>query len=281
LPQDARKISVGKRQGDLEFSEALAAGAGVYTMNLLVLDNRNRLYRRRWKVKAIPRGNEGKLNFSMEPSALAPLRATSVAFKPKTANGPRLTVLMNAAPIDQRSTNLRAWDRAFLLDSLASLLRELPYSLVRVVAFNLEQQHEIYRQDDFGEGNMRGLARSLRSFEMGKVSYQTLERQQGWAELLLALLKKESQAKEPAGAVVFLGPVLRLQQKAPVDLLSSYGSQTPPLFCVSYYSRVGADFPDSVQRLTAALKGKVFRIHTPGDLAQNLEKLKREIARGN
>ena len=38
----------------------------------------------------------------------------------------RLTILLDAAPVDPRSLKLRAWDRTFLLDSVASVLREIP-----------------------------------------------------------------------------------------------------------------------------------------------------------
>ena len=84
-------------------------------------------------------------------------------------------------------------------------------------------------------------------------------------------------AEPPTRALVFLGPTLRLTEKVPAELLIGYRAPTFPLFCVTYYPRVGADFPDSIQYLTSALKGRVFRIHTPSELARNLEKLQHEM----
>jgi hypothetical protein len=60
-------------------------------------------------------------------------------------------------------------------------------------------------------------------------------------------------------------------------MLVGYQPSELPLFCVTYYPRVGSDFPDRLQDLTKALKGRVFRIHSPSELAQNLEKLQRAI----
>jgi hypothetical protein len=261
----------------MEFSGALAAGIGVYDMELLLVDDHNRIYRRHWKAKAFPNHRESNLNFSMLPNTLAPLHTTPIPIRSSGGGGGQLTVLINAAPLNPWSRKLRAWDRAFLLDSLSSLLRQLSYSSVRVVAFNLEQQQEIFRKENFTEPDMRQLARALRSLELGAVAYSTLQRKEGWAELLLGLLQEEKRTEQPSNAVVFLGPTLRLDEKVPLPILASHETLTLPLFCVAYYPRMGADFPDSIQHLTTALKGKVFRIHSPSELAQNLEKLQREI----
>ncbi len=260
----------------LQFSGVLAAGPGEYDMDLLVIDNRTRAYRRRWTARAFPRGHENDLDFSIPPNTLAPLTTAPIPVGVHR-NGEPLTVLINAAPLNPWSRKLRAWDRAFLLDSLSSLLRQLPYSSVRVIAFNLEQQQEIYRQDKFSQKDIEKLSGALHSLELGTIAYSTLQRERGWADLLVGLLQGEIQSEEPSNAVVFLGPTLRLEDKIPAELLLGYRRQALPLFCVTYYPRVGADFPDSIQHLTTALKGKVFRIHSPSELAQNLQKLQREI----
>jgi len=259
----------------LEFSGVLAAGYGQYHMELLVVDNRHRVFRHHWKAKAFPHGRENELNFSMQPNTLAPLRSAPIPLRSGNNGGP-LTVLINAAPLNPWSRKLRAWDRAFLLDSLSSLLRQLSYSSVRVVAFNLEQQQEIFRQDNFKEPDMRRLAQSLHNLELGSIAYNKLVHKFGWAELLLGLLKEETESGLRSNAVVFLGPSLRLEDKIPPELLANQ-KPTPPLFCVTYYPEIGVELSDSVHHLTTALKGKVFRIHSPSDLAQNLEKLQREI----
>jgi hypothetical protein len=277
FPKEAKMTAdLHRVHSSLEFSGALAAGAGSYSMELLIFDSRQRLFRHTWKVKAFPRGDESKVNLSLMPGTLETLRTTPIQVNP-SPTGTHVTVLMNAAPINSNSVKLRAWDRSFLLDSLSSLLRQLSYSSVRVVAFNLDQQREIYRHDDFGQAQFGGLARALRNLELGTVSYKTLERKRGWADLLLGMLQEEARATPASDAVVFLGPSARFDDKVPHEMLTSYNESTPRLFCLAYYPRVGAEFPDSIQHLTSALRGKVFRVHTPGDLAQNIAKLKHEI----
>jgi hypothetical protein len=280
IPAAPKGFDLTKLRGvhsEIELSGAVAAGVGAYDMDLLLVDNHNRIYRKHWRAKALPRGRERAVNFSLPPDSLMEMAPPPIPSKVGARRDARITVLLNAAPINPWSRKLRAWDRAFLLNSLSSLLRQLSYSSVRVVAFNLEQQKEVFRQDNFGERDVSKLNEALRRLELGKIEYATLLRTEGWAELLLRLLKEETHADQPSQALVFLGPLLRLAEKAPPEMLVGYQPSELPLFCVTYYPRVGSDFPDSLQDFTKALKGRVFRIHSPSELAQNLEKLQRAI----
>jgi hypothetical protein len=277
-PKQVDPSSYQHLKAEIGFSGAIAAGPGVYSIELLLVDNRNRVYRHHWKAKAVPPYWERDLKFTLPANTLAPLRSMPILAKTTDSSQRPITVFLNAAPLNPWSRKLHAWDRAFLLDSLAALLREIPYSSVRVVAFNLDQQHEIFRQNDFSESDMPKLRETLRRLELGTISYEALNRAQGWANLLLHLLNEEEAAEQRSKAVVFLGPMLRITDKIPAEMLLKYKTEaTTPVFCVTYYPSVGADFPDSLQYLTSALKGKVFRIHTPGELAQNLEKLRRQM----
>jgi hypothetical protein len=278
FPKDAKVVpDLKKIHADYQFSGVLAAGAGVYSVQLLAYDNKGRIFRSHWKVKASPHGKENQLDFAVAPNTVVPLRPAPIPEKTSASESTPITVLLNAAPIFPWARKLRAWDRAFLLDSLSTVLRQLPYSSVRVVAFNLEQQQEIFRQNDFRQADMGKLSKALQELELGTIAYSVLERRMGWADLLLGLLRDEVQTKPSSKAVVFLGPMLRMEEKIPREALASLSEDPPPVFCVAYYPRMGADFPDSLQHLTSALKGKVFRIHSPEDLAQNLLKLKQEI----
>ena len=117
----------------------------------------------------------------------------------------RLTILLDAVPMNPRSLKLRAWDRAFLLDSISSVLREIPSESVRIVAFNLDQQEEISRDDNFDRSGLARLSHALRKVELGSISYHKLSQPQGWSEMLTRLSKDELEAEEPADAVIFLG----------------------------------------------------------------------------
>jgi hypothetical protein len=277
IPEDLRaRTNIRRLNNFFEMSGGFLLGEGDYTVEMLVADNRERFTRTRWKLKAaLARGEE------QVPLAITPNSASQLAGKPwdgkltGSGRGVRLTVLLNAAPRDPKSTALRAWDRAFLLDSVSSLLRQTPCESVKLVAFNLEQQREIFRQEKFDRAGFRRLGRALRDLELGTVDYQVLKRRNGWADLLAGLANQEIHADEPAGAVVFLGPVTRVMDKIPMSGLDLPGPKSPRFFDFEYYPvwMNGSEFPDAVIHLTAARNGTVVRIHSPAELARGIQRM--------
>jgi hypothetical protein len=104
-----------------------------------------------------------------------------------------------------------------------------------------------------------------------------VEHRQGWAELLSGLLAGEMAAKPPADAIVFLGPTTRLYQKMPAGMLNYRPETGPKIFYFEYFPRRGSEFPDAIHRLTSAVKGRVFRLHSPGELAENIRKMQKDL----
>lgn len=273
-----QKVNLKRFSDEGEVSGAFAMGEGTYHLDLLVIDGHHRAFQKTWRVTAAARGKEKLAAITMPPltAASAMLMGRRDDAKKKDAAGPRLTVLLDAAPIVPRSLNLRAWDRAFLLGSLSSLLGDASYSSVRVVAFNLDQQVELFRQENFGRADFRELAIALRKLELGKVSYRTIQDQQGWSQLLARLVNEEAAAKEPSDAVIFLGPRARIEEKVPPEMLRLEGA-TPRFFYFEYFAYVGRDFPDTVHYLTNACKGTVLKLHSPAELAEGIRKMQRML----
>jgi hypothetical protein len=263
---------------EIEFSGVFAVGEGEYPVELVLADDHNRYCERRWKVRAAHSRSDEAIPVSMKPNTAAPI-AIPRWDEQQAAPGKRLrvTVLLDAAPIDPASLKLRAWDRAFLLDSLFSLLRQLPSDSVRVVAFNLDQQRELFRQDRFDGLGFSKLSQALQDVELGTVSYRVLERQQGWSELLAGLVNAEVSAKDPPDAVIFLGPATRITRRVPEELLTARTTQKPQFFYFEYFPTAGNDYPDALHHLTSACNGKVFRIHSPGELAQGIQKMQEQL----
>jgi hypothetical protein len=188
--------------------------------------------------------------------------------------GSRITILLDAVPINPYATKLRAWDRSFLLGALSSLLRETPAENVRVVAFNLDQQREIFRDEHFDAEGFAKLSRSLDNLELGTVSYKAL-RKDGWAELLARLVNQEILRQDPSGTVVFLGPSTRNINKVPPTMLLPRKNDSPQFFYLEYFPvwRVGSEFPDAIHHATNACKGTVLKIHSPGEFAEAMRKV--------
>jgi hypothetical protein len=172
------------------------------------------------------------------------------------------------------SAKLYAWDRVFLLETLFSLLRETPYKSIRLIAFNLDQQKELFRDDQFNVHSLTKLEQSLQDAEMATVSYQALQRK-GWSELLTKLTQDELRTANPSDAVIFLGPSSRFEDKIPKATLTTLENNGRPFFYFEYYPWFlkGREFPDAIHFLTKDLHGTVFPIHTAPELAVSIHKM--------
>lgn len=274
------RVNLSRLSEEAELSGAFAMGEGEYHVELLVIDAHRRAFSKSWNTTAAPHHGEREAAIAMEPNTAG--SATTLAPPPDSSPEPppvqretgglRLTVLLHASPI--QGIALRAWDSNFLLESLSSLLADLPSSSVRLIAFNLDQQKELFRQENFRRSDFPSLAAALRKLELHTVSYRTLQNQRGWSELLARLVNEEATAPEPPDAVVFLGPHSRFDGKVPREMLRLEGA-TPRLFYFEYFARWGSDFPDSLHHLTDACSGTVLKLHSPAELAGGIRKMQR------
>ena len=271
------KVNLRHVHSDLGFSGVFAVGEGEYEIELTVFDDRHRSHQKHWHAKASPHGREMQAANAMKPGSVAAISVPPWEGTSSEGKGLRLTVLLDAAPMYPFSKSLRAWDRAFLLGSLSSLLRGLPLQSVRLVAFNLDQQKELYHDDNFDRTGFYRLNQALSKLELGTISYKTLARENGWAELLAKLVQSESTAKQPVDAVVFIGPTNRIKEKAPDYLRETAGKTDLPFFYFEYYPAPGHEYPDTIQHWTDDLNGTIYKLYSPGDLALAITKMQKEL----
>ena len=269
------KIDIRRYRGLLEFSGAIGVGEGEYTIELLVVDEHRRFYRKNWKVRARRRGAEKKAEVSLLPNQVAPLVFTGLNHSaPDDLKLLRLTVLLDAAPIYPFANKLRARDRAFLLGALTSLMRQIPNASVRLVAFNTDQRKEIFQSDVLDEKGLLNLADSLRQLELGTVGYKALQQKKGGASLLNRLLTEEQKDDRHADAVLFLGPRIREDESVSRENLSCSVLSGPRLFYLEYIAFPFSQYPDTIERLTGDCKGKVLKFYSPGSFATAIEKVR-------
>jgi hypothetical protein len=281
IPADMRaRTNLRKLDDHFELSGGFALGEGDYTIDLLVADSTERFLQTHWKLKTVRGRGEEQVPLTMPAHTAGQLSSRPWDGKlTGKGQGLRVTVLLDAAPRDPNSIRLRVWDRTFLLDSVSSLLRQIPCESVRLVAFNLEQQREIFREEQFDRTGFRRLGRALRDLELGTIEYAVLKRQWGSAELLANLTNREVQAEAPSDVVIFLGPVTRLMHRVSVADLEPANNNRPQFFDFEYFPAWmgGGEFPDSIHHVTIARNGTVLKIHSPGELARGIQKMLERI----
>jgi hypothetical protein len=167
--------------------------------------------------------------------------------------------------------------------SLAGLLQQTPCASVRLIAFSLQQQREIFRQDHFDASGFLKLSQAIGDLELGTISVHTLQNRLGWVDLLARLSNQEVTAADLSDVVIFLGPATMLDHKVPPENLKPRETSNPRFFYFEYYPqwRGGSEFPDSIEHLTKARQGTIFKIHSPGEWAQAIQKMLRQQKAGS
>lgn len=257
------------QNGRLTISGVFSVGEGRYAVELLVLHNPRSCYKR-WTIKTGSHHNR-TVPLALEAGAVAPLARESWDGKldPK---GMRMTILLDAAPINPSSPVLHAWDRAFLLQTLSSLLTQIPCQAVRLIAFDLQQQRVLFESHPFGASSFDELANVLRSVERATVSYQAL-RPGTVRSFLLRLAQEQISATSPPDAVIFLGPATQSDERSLKPLPEPPG---PRFFYFEFHSYVPL-FPDRIARLVKHLHGEVFPFSSANELARAIQKILAQI----
>ncbi len=260
-------------------------GPGRYRVEWKLLDDEGRVCRAQWKIEAKLKHGErhvvsaiapdtvGDLGGSLNP-APATLRGATPA-EPDAAPF-RLTVLLHAAPLSPRRLHLRTNDRLLLLSTLSALVERTHPTLVRLVVFNFDRQRVIYSNENFTLRSMGAVAQALNRLELDTVDVKTLANPEGHIDLLASMIAGETQAANPADAVVFLGPVARYVDKLPPAALPAAPEATR-FYYIQYrpFFGNGPMLPDMISHAVGALKGRIFQIYTPGQFADAIRELER------
>ena len=297
------------------FAETLGAfvpGEGAYKAEVLVEDDLDRTCRASWQFRARREGNERQLLPVTPPAAIEEL-VLDGAPPPGAKPGPRiarLTILIHASPLEPTRTELQPDDLQRTVDSLASILREMPTRSVRVVAFNLDQRFTIFRAEDYDASHIKELVDEMTRLDLGVVDARLVRDRPEPMDLLLGLVQAELQAPTPPDALILLGPATRMHLEIPADVAGKRLTAPTPIFNLQYQvnrqihappvfaprsmasSRPepprGADDQvmrpvssggptDPIERLVTRFKGQTIPIRTPHDLADAIHRMDARI----
>jgi hypothetical protein len=271
-----RLPEVPKTTAQLELGGGFVLGEGHYRVAWKLSDETGRVCRSEWKVEARRSHADRKVRMALAPGTVMPLYVRTPGDHHDDAPPLRLTVLLDAAPISPRRTRLSARDNIMLLGTLSALLDRLPTRSVRLVAFNLDQQKELYRQDGFTPDRLPEVAQTIESLQLGMVDYHVLQNRRGHVELLADLVNRELAEPEPSDVILFLGPLARFGERFPEQLLERTGGSAPHFFYLQYrppFLRMQSTLPDLIHSLVSRLKGKVVVMNSPGDFEKGIQQI--------
>ena len=143
------------------------------TRALTLRDDQGRTCSYSWQIEAASARDTRGLERPLPAGSIRELSWSPSATRPEPVFG-RLTVLLHAAPISPRSPLLRARDTVLLLGALCSLLEQAPARSVRLVVFNLAQQKELSRDEEFQLSEINTVARKINNLQLHLVDYRVV-----------------------------------------------------------------------------------------------------------
>jgi hypothetical protein len=227
---------VSQWESNFELRGFYLLGAGRYSVESEVRDNRNRVCRKQWQVEVKTPHGLHAIPSALPPGAVRPFSVLSWPDTRHPGNGTpvRLTVLLNAAALSTHRTALRPADRMVLLNVLTALLERLPATSVRLVVFSLEQQKEVFRSGVFALSALDKVSEALDALQLAAVDVHVLQKPLGHVEFLTGLVNRELREPAPAGTVVFLGPISRYGNRISALALEQPAETKPRFFYVQY-----------------------------------------------
>ena len=256
-------------------------GEGVYNVRWMMLDDTGRVCRKSWRTEVRRSRAERIVKVAMPPDTVWEIGLRGARLLPAATDDAaalRMTIFLHAAPLFPRRTRMRPNDMVMLMSTVSSLMERVPARSVRLVLFNLEQQKELYRKDNFMLQDMVQVSQAMTNVELGKVDFQVLQNKKGHVDLLTDLVNREVREQAPSDVVLFLGPASRFYDSVPQASLEKPASGVPQF----YYFQLAPLMPQQQATLTNTIKstvsrlgGKTMVIHTPGEFAKAIDRLEK------
>jgi hypothetical protein len=257
-------------------------GPGRYHVEWALFDDQDRVCRKDWNIEAKLSHSERNVKLDIPPATVADFGGNGLPPQTRARDDAppfRLTILLHAAPISPRRTQLRINDRILLMSTLASLAGAVPALSVRLAVFNLDKQRILFNQDDFTLASLGRVAQALNDMELDAIDYHTLQNPTGHIDLLSDLINRELASPKPSDAVVFLGPASRYIDKMPRSAVDAAATKLRFFYFQYRPLRMrGPMLPDSITHAIEQVKGRLIHITSPGEFANAIVQLERTAA---
>ena len=249
-------------------------GEGKYHVDWLMRDRSERVCSSNWDIEATLPAKDKQMPLDIAASLVVPADNEPFRQEPPVEriahDAPPLNVkvMVNFAPQDSGSATLQPLDTNALISILRNIAREPRIYKFSVVAFNMQEQRVVYRQDGASQIDFPALGKALSSLNLGTVDLKRLSQKHGDSEFLGNLIATElKDDKAPADAVIFAGPKVVLDDGIPQDTLKQLSDVKMPVFYMNYNLNPQSNpWRDAIGNTVKYLKGNEYTISRPRDL---------------
>jgi hypothetical protein len=258
--------------GNAVLSGAFDVGEGKYHVDWLMRDRSERVCSFNWDSDASLPSKDKQIALDIPASAVLPADTEPFKEEPaiarETADPLNVKVMVNFAPQDSLSATLQPLDTRALVSILRNMARDPRIARFSIVAFNMQEQRVIYRQESASPIDFPALGEALRSLSLGTVDLKRLGQKHGDAEFLTSFITQEiKEGKDQPDAVIIAGPKVTVEGGLSQDSFKEVGDLKFPVFYMNYNLNPQANpWRDAIGSAVKTLKGAEFTISRPRDL---------------
>lgn len=261
-------------KGDAYLQGAFDIGEGNYHIDWLMRDRTERVCSFSWDSEAALASKDRPINLAIAPESIQRSGGDEFKEEPPLITRPpidpplNVKVLVNFAPQNSLSAALQPLDTTALVSILRTLSRDPRIGKFSVVAFNMQEQKVIYRQDGASRIDFPALGTALSSLNLGTVDLKRLSDKHGDTDFLTTLVRKEiAPAPDHPDALVFAGPKILLDSNPPEEALKDAVDVDFPVFYMNYNLNPQAvPWKDAISHTVHFFRGYEYTITRPRDL---------------
>jgi len=248
-------------------------GEGKYHVDWLMRDRTERMCSFHWDSEASLPAKDKPMALDIAAGAIEPIDPELFKQEPpvnrdRNAQPLRVKVVVNFAPQDSGAATLQPLDSNALVSILRNISRDPRIGRFSIVAFNMQSQRVLYRQEAAPQIDFPALGRALANLNLGTVDLKHLTQKHGESEFLSGLLAAEvKDSAEAPDAVIFAGPKVMLDDGLQPEILKQLADVKTPVFYMNYNLYPQANpWRDAIGNAVRASKGIEYTISRPRDL---------------
>jgi hypothetical protein len=260
-------------KGEATLDGAFDVGEGNYHIDWLLRDRSERVCSFYWDTEASLPGRDKQIELAIRPTRVEKAQFEQFNEEPPVERAQAVSpinvkLLVNFAPQNFDSSTLRPLDTVALVSILRRISREPQFRKFSLVAFNMQEQRVLYRQQSADRIDFPALGEAIHSMKLGTVDLKRLSQKHGDTEFLADLIKREMGSEEHPDALIFAGPKIMLEEAVPQETLKPFAEDINyPVFYMNYnLNPQAAPWRDSISRAVKVFRGTEYTITRPRDL---------------
>jgi hypothetical protein len=258
-------------KGDALLSGGFDVGEGDYHVDWMMRDRIERVCSSNWDVSASLSSKDQNMKLAIPQNAIETsdqefFKEDPPVTRVNTDDPLRVKVLINFAPQRGSAASIQPIDTSALVSILRNISREPRIRKFSVVAFNMNEQRVVYREDDSDRIDFPELGKAISSLKPGIIDYKQLSDPHSESGFLAKLIEDEL-GHNNCDAVIFAGPKVMLNDSVPLDSIKELSSVSYPIFYMNYnLSPQQNPWRDSIGNVVKRLRGYEYTITRPRDL---------------